>query len=106
MKKIEKNIPIEKNEEITQNEINELKNYIELVFNPNNINKKIFIEKSIIASRILKKYIKLEKEKNPNNFIDINKPLNNFEKIYKNLCSFDNKEFWLSLFVKIFPLKD
>ena len=95
-----KNTIIKKNEELTQDEIKELEKYIEFIFHSNNINKRAFIEKSIIASRILKKYIRLEKEKNPNNYIDINKPLTDYENIYKNLSSFDNKEFWFSLFVK------
>ena len=45
--------------------MNELENYIKLLFKPNNINLRNFIEKSIIVSSILKKYIELEKEKNP-----------------------------------------
>lgn len=86
--------------EVTQEEMNELENYIKLVFKPNNSNLTNFIEKSIIVSSILKKYIELEKEKNPSNYIDINEPLNDFDNIYKNLNSFEYKEFWLSLLVK------
>ena len=91
--------------DLSQEEIKELENYVKSIFQSNNNlmnNKKNFIEKSIIASSILKKYIVIEKEKNPDNYIDINKYFNDYNNIYKNLNSFENVEFWMSIFAKIF----
>jgi len=91
--------------ELSEEEIQILENYIKNTFKANNNYfsfdcKKDFIEKSIIASSILKKYIMNEKEKNSDNYIDINQPLNDFDNIYKNLNQFNDGEFWLSLFSK------
>ena len=66
----------------------------------NFIKEKGFIENSIISSGIIKKYITIDKEKNPNDYIDINEKLYNNESIYKNLNSLDDNNFVLSLLGK------
>ena len=99
-KKIKTNL-----KEISKEEIEELKNYINIIFNrvDNNIylnDKKKFLEKSIIVSRIFKEYIEIDKEKNYDNYISIDTPFEDFEKVYKNLNTFEDNEFLLSLFAK------
>ena len=63
-------------------------------------NTRNFIENNIKYSSIIKKYITLEKEKNPDNYIDIDKTLNDYEEVSKNLGSMDNNNFILSLLGK------
>ena len=62
-------------------------------------NKK-FIEDNIISSSILKKYITIEKEKNPDNYVNIDETLNDLDNIYDNLNSIGKDEFILSLLGK------
>ena len=60
--------------------------------------KKEFIENNIDFSRLLKKYIIMEKYKNPDNYVDIDKVLNS-DDIYEKINSND-PEFILSLIGK------
>ena len=62
--------------------------------------KKNYIEKNIQYSSLLKKYLAIDKEKNPDKYIDINETLNDEENLYDNLNSLDNESFLLSLFGK------
>ena len=75
-----------------------LKNRYEIIYNP--ISEKEKKEIEIKYSTIIKKYIILEKEKNPDNYIDIDKTLNDHEQISKNFDSMDNNDFILSLIGK------
>ena len=64
--------------------------------------KKKYIEDTIDFSRALHQYIQLEKRNNPNNFLDIDKTLNDFEDDYsKELNSENHSEFILALFGKL-----
>ena len=63
------------------------------------IRQKKLIEKSIIFSSLLKKYIRVEQKKNPDNYIDIDKTIFN-DNIYKNLNSLKDEYFSLSLIAK------
>ena len=63
-------------------------------------NNKNFIENNIISSSIIKKYITIEKEKNPDNYIDIDETLSDVDKVYDNLDSMDEDDFTLSLLGK------
>ena len=67
---------------------------------PDFVKTKNFIENSILSSGIIKKYITIEKTKNPDNYIDIDKTLNDKDNIYKNLNNLDDNNFILSLFGK------
>ena len=58
------------------------------------------IENNIIHSNIIKKYILIEKEKNPNNYIDIDKTINDIDNIIENIDSPNNSNFVLSLLGK------
>lgn len=93
---------------LSKNEIIELYNYIGALFNPNisnnnnismDIRQKKFIEKSIIFSSLLKKYICIEQKKNPDNYIDIDKAFYN-DNIYNNLNSLKEENFSLCLIAK------
>ena len=76
---------------LSNNEQNIIKNYITNIFNPSDdidFNKtQKFIENSINYSNSLKKYVIIEKIKNPNNYIDIKDTFNNTNNIEKNLNS-------------------
>ena len=91
---------------ITNEEKNNLENNIKNIFETSDYNisdkdsKKNFIEKSIKYMSNLKKYIIIQKEKNPNNYIDINKTLYENEKIYVDRNSLNNESFLLSIFGK------
>ena len=62
--------------------------------------KKKFIENTIDFSRILKKHIIIEKNKNPNNYIDIDEILSDIHQISDGINS-NKQEFILSLIGKI-----
>ena len=87
-------------------EIETLKNYINNLFKfhdskyPYYKRNDLFIEDSIKASSILEKYTVLEKEKNPDNFIDIDKTLNENDNFYGKLNNLNDPIFILSLFGK------
>lgn len=89
-------------------ENNELKNNIADTFKTYDINnpdfdiEKNYIKKTMECSSILKKYISIEKERNPDNYIDIDKTLNDNEHIYDNLNTLEDEGFLLSLFGKCF----
>ena len=55
-----------------------------------------FIKKNIEFSGLLKRFITIDKINNPDNYIDINKTLDNIENINKNISS-NESEFVLSL---------
>ena len=61
--------------------------------------KKIFIENNIDFSRILEKHIIIEKNKNPDNFINIDETLNNFDKVMDGIKT-KSPDFILSLISK------
>ena len=63
------------------------------------IKKKKYIENNIDCSRILKKHIIIEKNKNPDNFIDIDENLNNLNKVIDGINS-DSSDFILSVIGK------
>ena len=92
---------------ITEEEKNDLEKNIRNIIETNDynisdkVNKKIYIEKSIKYLSSLKKYIAIEKQKNPDNYIDINKTLFENEKIYENINSLNDENFLLSIFGKI-----
>ena len=90
---------------LTQDEINLLEENINYIFKPIDENisdfdkTKNFIKNNIEYSSIIKKYIRIEKEKNPNNCIDIDKTIN-VENINKDFNSKDNSNLVLSLLGK------
>ena len=61
--------------------------------------KKKYIENNIDCSRILKKHIIIEKNKNPDNFIDIDENLNNLNKVIDGINS-NTSDFILSVIGK------
>ena len=63
-------------------------------------NNKNFIKNNIISSSILKKYITIEKEKNPDNYVDKDEILNDVDRVSDNLNSIDKDDFILSLLGK------
>ena len=63
------------------------------------IKKKSIIENNIDYSRILKKHIIIEKNKHPDNYIDIDETLNNFDKVSDGINS-NNSDFILSIIGK------
>ena len=101
----EKNKFITYSNKVSNEEINVLKNSIKDIFEPNNRiisdfeKKKDFIQKNIEYSSILKRFITREKINNPDNYIDIDKTLNDIDNINKHINS-NEKEFVLSLIGK------
>ena len=85
-----------------------LKTYISNTFKSQNKNfsdlekKYKYIEDTIDFSRILNQYIKIEKMKNPNKFLDINKTLVNFNDYSSILNSYKHGDFILALLGKFF----
>lgn len=100
LEKFKKYINKEKNklltylEKFTEKEIENLNKNIESIFVPEK-NKNVsdfdktkdFIEKNIIFSSKLKKFITIEKMNNPENYVDIDKTLDKFENISKEINS-------------------
>ena len=73
--------------------------------NYSNLNKKYkYIEETIDFSRILHQYITIEKIKNPNNFLDINSTLFNFNDYSSVLNSKNHGNFILALLGKFFEI--
>ena len=73
--------------------------------NYSNLSKKYkYIEKTIDFSRILHQYITIEKIKNPNNFLDINSTLFNFNDYSSVLNSKNHGNFILALLGKFFEI--
>jgi len=66
---------------------------------PDFYKKKKFIENNIDCSRILKKHIIIEKNKNPDNYINIDETLNDLDKVTEGIDN-NNSEFILSLIGK------
>ena len=64
--------------------------------------KKAFIENNIEFSRILKKYLFIEKNKNPDNYIDMDEILNDLNKVTDGVNSYapNNSDFILSIIGK------
>ena len=94
--------------DLSQEEINSLENNINYIFQPNNENvsdfdrKKIFIQNNIEYSATMKKYITIQKEKNPDNYIDMEQTINNIENINKDFNSKENADLILSLLGKCY----
>ena len=90
-------------QKLSDDETKNLEINVKDIFKPYNTklsefeNNKNFIENNIISSSIIKKYITIEKEKNPNNYIDIDETLNDVDNVYDNLNSMDKDNFILSL---------
>ena len=98
---------------ITNEEKNDIEKNIKNIFEtyddynvPDKDSKKNFIEKSIKYMSDLKKYITIQKEKNPNNYIDINKTLYENEKIYGKGKSLNDESYLLSIFGKFLENND
>ena len=98
---------------ITNEEKNDIEKNIKNIFEtyddynvPDKDSKKNFIEKSIKYMSNLKKYITIQKEKNPNNYIDINKTLYENEKIYGKGKSLNDESYLLSIFGKFLENND
>ena len=73
--------------------------------NYSNLSKKYkYIEKTIDFSRILHQYITIEKIKNPNNFLDINSTLFNFNDYSSVLNSKNHGNFILAILCKFFEI--
>jgi surface protein len=92
---------------LSDDEKNFLQNYYkENIFSRNSSSasdfekKKKFIENTIDFSRILKKHIIMEKNKNPNNYIDIDEILSDIHQVSDGINS-NKQEFILSLIGKI-----
>ena len=60
----------------------------------------LFIEQNINYSSIIKRYVKVEKKNNPENYINLDKTINNVENLEKNMNSKENSDFILSLLGK------
>ena len=86
-------IDIEKNSFMTFIEINELKQNIQIMFEPKKKDisefewKKNYIQKNIEYSSVIKKYIDKEKIEHPDKYIEIDKEINNLENISHNITS-------------------
>ena len=97
--------------DISLEDINFLKNHCTRLFNPKNFNfssihKNIKdFEEIINFFRILNKYIIFEKLKNPNNYINVNEIIKDYNKVNKNLNSKDSGVFILSLLSKYYAKK-
>ena len=83
--------------------MNYLNKHIKNILNPRYDNlsdldkKKKFIKDSIKYSRLLKKYISIEKNKNPKKYIDIDDVLKDYNNINKKLNSTDNPIYIIKL---------
>ena len=93
-------------QKLTEDEKNKLKKNINFQFGPIDQNisdltkNKDFVIKNMEATKILKKSIIIEKVKDPDNIINIEKEINNPNNLSKPLNSVDNGPFALSLFAK------
>lgn len=91
---------------LSQEDTKNLEINIKDIFKPCDTNisefesNKNFIENNIISSSIIKKYITIEKEKNPDNYVNIDETLNDVDSAYDNLNSMDKDDFILSLLGK------
>ena len=90
---------------LSSEEINKLNNFIKIIPTTNGEdkmdlkNQNQFLENNIKYSSSIKKYITVEKAKNPDNYININEVINETDDIYKDLNT-TNEDFILSLFGK------
>ena len=94
---IENNLS-EKEEEILKENIKNNFTPIDTLISDFNKKKK-FIENNIDCSRILKKHIIIEKNKNPDNYIDIEETLNDLDKVIDGINN-NSPEFILSVIGK------
>ena len=90
----------------TDNDQKELNEYIQNTFKPksfdftNSENKQNYFENEIEFSKVLKTYIVNESIKNPDNYINIEKTINDIDNIHNNMNSEENPEFILSILGK------
>ena len=93
-------------QKLTQNEKDQLNRNINFQFKPPNKNisdaekTKKFVSKSIESAKIMRKHIIIEKVKDPDNCINIEKTINDQSNIFKPLNSRENLGMALALFGK------